>query len=166
MKRQRLAQRKRLFKELSRKLEKQEKHLKEENKWLATLATASSENSSSIPEEWEETHENPKKKKRQSSRMLLGRTEWMAHLSLPPNPGMLVSSDLRDTAVGTSLPKLQRSSPKEEPVSEPEEAVGRKKRTFSFKEEPINRGPEDVPGSKGSAKKKTPKGIPGRVDGL
>ena len=80
----------------------------------------------------------------------------------------LVSGDFEETAGGGSLFKWKNSFPKEEPVSDPEESgnkrVPKKKRKFSFKEEPLNRGPEEAAVSKSSSsKKKLQKAIPGRL---
>lgn len=57
--------------------------------------------------------------------------------------------------------KRKKSFPKEEPISDPEEAgnrsVPKKKRKFSFKEEPLSTRPEEATGSKSSNFKKKKK---------
>ena len=68
-----------------RKLERQKKCLKKEKRGLAAVALPSSE-SSSIPEECEETRERPQKKKNEEPQEALRRMEWKTLLSPSPNP--------------------------------------------------------------------------------
>lgn len=128
--------------EITRKLEKQEKkRLKKEKKRLAALALASSENSST-PEECEEVHGKPEKKKELKPQETLQENGMEdPPVSLPKTkkkkaPKEELASDLEEMA--TSSAKRKKSSPKEEVASEPEEAASpttpKKKRKFS--EEP------------------------------
>lgn len=131
--------------EITKKLEKQEKkRLKKEKKRLAALALASSENSST-PEECEEVHEKPKKKKLKAQETLQENGMEDPPVSLPKTkkkkafPKEELASDLEEMATSSvSVPKKKKSLPKEEVASEPEEAASpitpKKKRKFS--EEP------------------------------
>lgn len=131
--------------EITKKLEKQEKkRLKKEKKRLAALALASSENSST-PEECEEVHEKPKKKKLKAQETLQENGMEDPPVSLPKTkkkkafPKEEMASDLEEMATSSvSVPKKKKSLPKEEVASEPEEAASpitpKKKRKFS--EEP------------------------------
>ncbi|XP_017498200.3 nucleolar protein 56 isoform X2 [Manis javanica] len=153
--------------DITRKLEKQEKkRLKKEKKRLAAIALAFPENSSSTPEECEETSERPKKKKKQKPQEAPqenGMEEVPSVcLSKPKKKKSfsreeLVSCDLEETAGNGILPKRKKSLSKE-PGSDPEEAgnknVPKKKRKFSSKEEALSSGPEEATGSKSISKKK------------
>ena len=114
---------------MTRMLARQKKCLKKETRGLAAVALASSE-SSSIPEECEETRERLKKKKNEEPQEALRRMEWKTHLSPSSNPRRrnhfskeeLVRSDLEETAGSRSLSKRKKTFTKEEPVSDPEES--------------------------------------------
>ncbi|XP_059964794.1 nucleolar protein 56-like [Mesoplodon densirostris] len=154
--------------EITRKLEKQKKHLKKEKKRLAAIALAPSENSSRTLEECEGTSERAKKKQKQKPQEAPQENGMKTNLCPSPNPPKkksfskeeLVGSDLEETAGSGSLTKRKKSFPKEEPVSDPQESgnkVPRQKRKFSSKEEPLSSGPEEAAASKSSSSKKKKK---------
>ncbi|XP_042639524.1 nucleolar protein 56 [Orycteropus afer afer] len=155
--------------ETARKLEKQEKkRLKKEKKRLAAIALMSSENNT--PEECEEAGERPKKKKKQRLQEAPQENgmEDTSSSALPKPKKKksfskeLVSNDLEEMAVNTSLPKRKKSFPKEEPASDHEVAanstsVPKKKKKLSHKEELVGSGPEEAASSKNSSSKKKKK---------
>lgn len=122
--------RKRLLRLLGSWKNRRKKLLKKAKKQLAANDLASSENSSSSLEECGETRERPKKKKRKQKfhREWNGRPTCLFIQTQEKEVFVqedLISSDLEETRDSGSLLKRKKSFPKEEPVSDPEEAGNR-----------------------------------------
>nr|XP_004611059.1 unnamed protein product [Sorex araneus] len=161
--------------EIARRLEKEEKkRLKKEKKRLAAVALASSGTSSTpeTAEECEEPNEQPKKKKKKKNREVQEvpqengmEEEEEPSVSYKPKKKksfskdeQINSDDLEEATCSTSLPKRKRSPPSDQEEAR-DKAVSKKKRKFSFKEEPLSSsGPEEAGcSSKSSSSKKKKK---------
>ncbi|MXQ79077.1 hypothetical protein E5288_WYG000529 [Bos mutus] len=146
----------------SKKGLKKKKIWKKEEKRLATITLASSENSSA-PEECEEKSERPKKvEKTKVPGGFLG--EWNGRI-------ICLLLQIQEKEIFFQGGARSKSFPKKEPVGDPEKSenkrVPKKKKKFSSKEEPPSRGSEEAaPNNSSSFKKKekAPKAISGKLE--
>lgn len=99
---------------------------------------------------------DPKRRKKKNLGDFSG--EWNGSQIQEKAKNKLISTDVEEITTSENLPKMKKSSPKEDPVSVQEKAgngvISKKNRKFSFKELLLSSGPENLLAAKAAATRK------------